>query len=104
MVDKNSLFTRLQLNSALGKMVHDINGKSVNVGTKIELLSISESFLSKLPDDEVIELKSMIGGIFEIYEIDEWGGAWIESSFDHGNGHISSHSLSLNSSEMKVMD
>lgn len=85
-------------------MTYDKNGKQVKVGTKIKLLRISESLLSKLPDDEVIEIKSMIGGIFEIHEIDESGGAWIEASFDHGKELISSHSLNLNSDEIEVVD
>lgn len=85
-------------------MIYDINGKQVKVGTKIKLLRISESLLSKLPHDEIVELKAMVGGIYEVYEIDESGGAWIEGSFDHGKGRISSHSLNLNSNEMEVAD
>jgi len=37
----------------------------------------------------------MLGEVFEIYEIDEWGGAW---------GQYQSHSLSLESDEMELVE
>jgi hypothetical protein len=37
----------------------------------------------------------MLGEVFEIYEIDEWGGAWVQ---------YQSHSLSLESDEMELVE
>jgi len=40
-------------------------------------------------------VRSMLGEVFEIYEIDEWGGAWVQ---------YQSHSLSLESDEMELVE
>lgn len=83
----------------------DINGNLIEVGTKVKILEISENLLSKLPEDEVIELKSMIGDTFEVYKIDEWGGVWVEKEFEgETENQTCYHSLSLSPEEMEKLD
>jgi hypothetical protein len=41
--------------------------------------------------------------VFEVYEIDEYGTAWVEKSWGEGNGQSRSHHLSLDSDEMEVV-
>jgi hypothetical protein len=45
----------------------------------------------------------MVGGIFEVSEIDEHGRAWIEQWFDDPDGGRLSHSVALESHEMEVV-
>jgi len=85
------------------KEIQDINGKPVSEGAKVKLLSIPDSLLSVLPEDEVVDLKSMVGEIFEVYEIDEWGGVWVQKWFNENEEHSNSHSLSLESHEMQIV-
>ncbi len=87
----------------MNKIVKDINGDIVTEGVKVKLLGIPESLLSVLPDEEVEALKSMMGEIFEVYEIDEYGGTWVEKWFNEGEEVTNSHSLSLESHEMELV-
>lgn len=83
----------------------DINGKRVNLGTRVKLLSISKSLLLKLPEDEVEELKTMIGKTFEVYEIDECGRMWVQQEFNGlTENHLGSHHLNLESHEMEIIE
>ena len=87
----------------MDKPILDINGSAVVEGSKVKLLSIPDSLLSILPEDEVKDLTTMIGEIFEVYEIDEWGGVWVQKWFNEGEEKTNSHSLSLESHEMELM-
>jgi len=81
----------------------DINGTVVRVGTRVRVLKISPSVLSQLPKSEAECARSMEGEIFEVYEIDEWGGAWVEKWWRAGDGTSSSHSLGLGPNQMEVV-
>jgi hypothetical protein len=43
----------------------------------------------------------MVGEVFEVYEIDEHGAAWVEKVWNDPNGQRS-HSLALDAHEMEV--
>ena len=43
----------------------------------------------------------MVGEVFEVYEIDEHGSAWIEKQWDRQGG-LRTHSLALAVHEMEV--
>jgi len=45
----------------------------------------------------------MVGEVFEVYEIDEHGGAWIEKWWRDGDDVSHSHSLALAPHEMEVV-
>jgi hypothetical protein len=80
----------------------DINGTVVRVGTRVRVLKISASVLAQLPPSEADCARSMEGEIFEVYEIDEWGGAWVEKWWRTDDGTSSSHSLGLGPTQMEV--
>ncbi len=82
-------------------MIATVVGQPVRVGTRVRVLEISASLESVLPPDEVKELATMVGEVFEVYEIDESGGAWVEKEWDEPGGQRS-HSLSLEAHEMEV--
>ena len=81
----------------------DVNGTVVRVGTRVRVLKISASVLAQLPPSEAECARSMEGEVFEVYEIDEWGGAWVEKSWSTGDGSSSPHSLGLGPSQMEVV-
>jgi hypothetical protein len=81
----------------------DRNGNPVIVGTKVRVLKIEESLRRKLPADEVAQLDSMVGEVFEVFEIDEYGHPWVEKTWDAGDGHPFSHTILLEPDEMEVV-
>jgi hypothetical protein len=44
----------------------------------------------------------MVGQVFEVYEIDEWGQAWVQTFWDPPRGECWGHSLGLDPDEMEV--
>ena len=83
---------------------HDINGAPVRVGTRIRVLEISESVLSQLPESEAEAARLMEGEVLEVYEIDEWGGAWVQKSWRDPDGTSVSHALGLGPDQMQVVE
>lgn len=82
---------------------HDINGTAVSVGTHVRVLKISDDVLSQLSESEAEAARSMEGKVLEVYEIDEWGGAWVEKSWRERDGTPVSHSLGLGPEQMEVV-
>jgi len=77
------------------KQVPDRNGKKVLVDSRVRVVAIAAFLERDLPPEEWECVRSMLGEVFEIYEIDEWGGAWVQ---------YQSHSLSLESDEMELVE
>lgn len=75
----------------------------MRLGTHVRVLKISPAVLSQLPDSEAECARSMEGEIFEVYEIDEWGGAWVEKWWRTDDGTPASHSLGLGPGQMEVV-
>ncbi len=76
----------------------------MHVGTRVRLLGLSGKWLDDLPRDEKRDVLSMIGEIFEVEEIDEYGHPWISESWpDEEAGRCHSHSIALEANEMEVV-
>jgi hypothetical protein len=58
------------------------------------VVSLSGKWLDELPGDEKDEVVSMIGEVFEVEEIDEYGQPWVRKR---------SHSVALAACEMEVV-
>ena len=85
-------------------MAIDRHGLPVVVGTRVRVLEIAESLKARLPADEWQELEAMVGEVFEVYEIDEYGAAWVEKAWLNEAGDYShDHSLALDAHEMEVV-
>lgn len=83
----------------------DKYGRPVSVGARVRLLELSPCFLESLPDDEIEDVRSMIGEIFEVYEIDEHGSVWVEKGWNYPDeGQYMGHSLALDANEMELVD
>ncbi|MDH5536856.1 MAG: hypothetical protein OEZ08_14975 [Betaproteobacteria bacterium] len=81
----------------------DINGTEVFVGTRVRVLKISDAILSQLPESEAEAARQMEGDVLEVYEIDEFGGAWVEKSWHDSDGTPVSHALGLGPEQMEVV-
>jgi hypothetical protein len=84
-------------------MATDRNGQPVIAGTRVRVLEIASFLKRDLPSDEWQDLETMVGEVFEVYEIDEYGAAWVEKSFTEGDGAHRTHGLALASHEMEVV-
>jgi hypothetical protein len=82
----------------------DSNGTSVCVGTVVRILFISDSTINQLEESEKARVHSMIGETFEVYEVDPWGGAWVEKWWHESDSTATSHSLGLEPSQMLVIE
>lgn len=83
----------------------DRNGRSVMVGTRVRIVGLSESLLGSLPEDEVDDVRSMIGEIFEVTEIDQYGHAWVGKGWmNDEQDRYRGHSVALDPEEMEVVD
>ena len=82
----------------------DRNGEPVLVGSRVRVVAIATFLEHDLPPEEGERVRSMLGGVFEVYDVDEWGGVWVEKAFPVGSDRYLSHSLSLASEEMEVVE
>jgi hypothetical protein len=80
----------------------DRSGQQVAVGAQVRVLRIAPSVLNDLPLAEVQHLEAMVGQVFEVYEIDEWGQAWVQTFWDPPRDECWGHSLGLDPDEMEV--
>ena len=82
----------------------DINGSPVTVGSTVRLLSLSGQWLEDLPAEERSDVMSMLGEIFVVEEIDEYGHPWVRKSWpNEAEGKCHSHSVALEQHEMEVV-
>jgi hypothetical protein len=76
----------------------------VTVGTRVRVTEITDSLRQRLPPNEWTELQTMLGGVFEVYEVDEYGWAWVEKQWLTEDGDCDySHCLALAAHEMEVV-
>jgi hypothetical protein len=80
----------------------DINGSPVRVGTRVRVLKMSDEVLESLSPEDAEAVRSMEGGVFKVYEVDEWGGAWVKKKWKSEDGKSLSHSLGLGPNQMEV--
>jgi hypothetical protein len=81
----------------------DINGTPVYVGSRVRVLKISNSVLALLSEADAEATRAMFGSVLEVTEIDEFGGAWVEDSWQGADGVAVFHSLGLGPQQMEVV-
>ena len=82
----------------------DIAGNIVQVGDRVRLLGLSGNWLEELPAEEKQDVLSMIGAVFTVEEIDEYGYPWVQKSWpNEEEGKCHSHSIALESHEMELV-
>lgn len=87
------------------QLPRDQHGALVNVGSLIRVISLSGKWLDEIPPNEKIDVLSMVGSVFAIEEIDQFGQAWIHKTWTNPeNGTYHSHSIALTQQEMELID
>lgn len=82
----------------------DRSGRIVSVGSMVKVLAIKDSILDRLSSKDVNVVLSMRGNVFEVYEIDDWGSAWVRKEWRHGRDRMFSHSVALSPGDMERID
>lgn len=83
----------------------DKNGTLVRVGSLVRVLSLSGDWFDSLPEDEKENVQSMVGEVFVVEEIDEYGQPWVRKSWpNEAEGTCNSHSVALEPREMEYLD
>ncbi|MGB5606937.1 MAG: trypsin-like peptidase domain-containing protein [Gammaproteobacteria bacterium] len=85
------------------RVTRDINGNEVRVGSKVRIVSIDPEILSSLADPEAENVAAMLGQVFEVYEVDDYGYAHVDNGWQFGSYIYESHSLTLSGSEMELV-
>jgi hypothetical protein len=89
---------------SLKPLPKDHLGNDVLVGSRVRLLKLSGNWFEQLPPEEKLRVSSMIGEIFEVEEIDEYGSPWIRKSWhDEQEGTYLEHSIALDAQEMELV-
>ena len=81
----------------------DIDGNTVREGSIVQVLSIRPSVTARLPAKEQADVLSMKDAALEVYEIDEYGAAWVKKWWQGTGGSAYSHSLALAPAEMRLI-
>jgi hypothetical protein len=81
----------------------DRTGAIVTIGTVVRVIHISSSILEALDAREQARVQSMLGNELAVYDVDQWGCAWVEKWWREDKAHSTSHSLALKPMEMEVV-
>jgi hypothetical protein len=82
----------------------DKNGAVVTLGCFVRVLALSGDWFDRLPVDERADVESMVGEVFLVEEIDEYGAPWIRKSWPNdAEGVCRSHAVALASHEMVLV-
>ncbi len=80
----------------------DRNGNIVKEGSNVKVVAIDPSVINKLNEKEKVNVNSMLGQVFEVEEIDNYGSAWVTKWWKSKESESFSHSLGLSSSEIEL--
>jgi hypothetical protein len=83
--------------------VKDHLGRTVCVGSRVQIIGLAVEFLDSLPDDERPLVAGMVGEIVEVDEIDKFGAAWVTKWWHHDDGTHDAHGVGLSASEMELV-
>lgn len=77
----------------------DIRGRRVRLGAHVRVLKIAPWLLVRLDASDKLRVRSMVGQVFRVGEIDKHGHPWVSREFP-GNDL---HSLALGAPEMELV-
>lgn len=70
----------------------------------MRIVRVHEVDLDELEPLERERVLSMVGIELPVYEVDQWGRAWVEKWWHEGPEHSTSHSLALESVDMEAVE
>ncbi len=83
-------------------MAKDRSGNTVTVGSRVRVLSLGGQWLEDLSPSERADVLSMVGEVFDVTDVDEYGQAWVQKECNR-YGELESHSVGLSSNEMELV-
>lgn len=83
-------------------ITQDRFGNIVRVGTVVRVLAIAPFLPDELDPESEERVLSMLNTALPVYEVDQWGRAWVEKWWHEDDSHATSHSLALEPDEMEV--
>lgn len=87
------------------RLAKDRAGKTIRVGARVRVLSLSGRWLDSLADEERARVLSLVGEVLEVEEIDEYGHPWVSKQWPGpDDGHWESHSVALQPNEMEIVE
>jgi hypothetical protein len=79
----------------------DKNGRPVAIGDIVRIVKLSQDFIENFPEQDRVLIETMIGQLFKIYGIDEFGQPWVSKEFHDEDGKLQSHIIALDPDEME---
>ena len=79
----------------------DCHGKPVAVGDIVRIVALNADFIADFPGDEQPLIQSMVGQLFKIYGIDEFGQPWVSKEFHDERGQPQTHIIALDPEDME---
>ena len=76
----------------------------MRVGTKVKVLALPSGVAERLEPDEAPHVRSMVGEVFEVDDIDEHGFAWVTKWWKTGPDSHDAQSLALSAQEMEIAE
>lgn len=74
----------------------DLYKNNVEVGSRIKVLSIDDRILEYLPEEERNDLRSFVGEVFEVEDINSDGSMVVSKSWElEGGEQIMGHSIAI---------
>ncbi len=81
----------------------DRDGRTIEVGSTIRLLSVESGLLDSLAPDERDQVTSMVGNEYVVQEVDEYGYAIVEQVWQTSPGESTSHAIAVAPAEMSLV-
>ena len=81
----------------------DINGHEVVEGDIVRVLGFQDGLFNSMPEEEVMDVKSMLHEELKVEEIDENNIAWVWKSWPEGQDHCRMHGLGLEPHQMELV-
>jgi hypothetical protein len=79
----------------------DRHGKPVAVGDIVRIVKLSQDFLDNFSEQDQELILSMVGKLFKIYGVDEYGQPWVSKEWHDENGIMQTHIIALDPDEME---
>lgn len=84
------------------KEMKDTHGEKVEIGSYIKIISLDPKDFSYLEKERLSQIMNMIGEVFKVYEIDEYGQAWVEKVWESTEEDYFSDSIGLRRNEFEL--
>jgi hypothetical protein len=82
-------------------LLQDCHGKTIAPGDIVKIISLSKEFIRDFPSDERILIESMVGQLFKIYGVDEFGQPYVIKEWHDEHGQLQTHVIALDPHEME---